>query len=230
MTEEGDKDFKNNNICSFCETNIQSDKVRDHCHLTGNYRGPAHNTCNINVKQKDSNFIPYIFHNFSNCDSHMFFKKLVDKKKDKVEFDIIPKTNEEYIPVTYGCIGFIDSFRFLSSSLDNLVKILVDNSHKTVKDSEGEIVDIDEILNTVNAQNIIFKEDKYKKDSIKDLKKDYPDEIKNLEETLLIYIGENNLKLLKAEIPDNWKYLCRKLAYLYEFFNCITDYQKPVDN
>ena len=54
----------------------------------------------------------------------MFFKTLVDKKKDKVKFDIVPKTNEEYISVTYGCIRFIDSYRFLSSSLSsNKVKI-----------------------------------------------------------------------------------------------------------
>ena len=64
--------------------------------MTGKYKGPAHNTCNINVKQKDSNFIPFAFHNFSNYDCHMFFKRLVDLKKDKVKFKIIPKTNEEY--------------------------------------------------------------------------------------------------------------------------------------
>ena len=63
----------------------------------------------------------------------MFFKKLVDEKIDKVNFDIIPKTNEEYIPVTYGCIRFIDSYRFLSSGSDSLVKTLVDISHKTLK-------------------------------------------------------------------------------------------------
>ena len=45
-----------------------------------------------------------------NYDCHMFFKKLVDKKNDKVEFEIIPKTNEEYISVIYGCIRFIDSY------------------------------------------------------------------------------------------------------------------------
>ena len=39
----------------------------------------------------------------------MFFKKLVDKKIEKVEYDIIPKTNEEFISVTYGCIRFKDS-------------------------------------------------------------------------------------------------------------------------
>ena len=52
----------------------------------------------------------------------MFFKKLVDKMNDKVTFDIIPKSNEDYISVTYGCIRFFDSYRVLSDSLDKLVK------------------------------------------------------------------------------------------------------------
>ena len=95
MTEK-DEDFRNNNICRFCEKNIESDKVRDHCHLTSRYRGAAHSKCNINVTQDQSNFIPFIFHNFSNYDCQMFFKKMVDKK-NKLKFDIIPKTNEEYI-------------------------------------------------------------------------------------------------------------------------------------
>ena len=191
--------------------------------MTGNYRGAAHSKCNFNVTQKQSNFIPFIFHNFSNYDCHMFFKKLVDKKKDKVDFDIIPKTNEEYISVTYGCIRFIDKYRFLSSSLDSLVKTLVDNSNKKLKDLKEEIVDNDESLDIVKK---ILEEDR----TIKDLKKDYPNEIKNLEEALLNYMGENDLKILKKEFPDKWKYLTKKLAYPYEFFNCIEDYQKPVYN
>ena len=133
MTQEDEEEFRNNNICRFCEKEILSDKVRDHCHLTGSYRGPAHNTCNINVTQKQSNFIPFIFHNFSNYDCHMFFKKLVDKRKDQVDFDIIPKTNEEYISVTYGCIRLIDSYRFLSSGLDSLVKNLDEDDFKILK-------------------------------------------------------------------------------------------------
>ena len=133
MTEEDEEDYKNDNICRFCEKEILSDKVRDHCHLTGKYRGPAHSKCNIDVTQKQSNFIPFIFHNFSNYDCHMFSKKLVDRKKDKVDFDIIPKTNEEYISVTYGCIRFLDSYRFLSSGLDSLVKNLDEDDFKILK-------------------------------------------------------------------------------------------------
>ena len=166
MTQEGEEDYRNNNICRFCEKNIESDKVRDHCHLTGKYRVPAHNTCNINVKQKDSNFIPFAFHNFSNYDCHMFFKRLVDLKKVKVKFKIIPKTNEEDIVVKYGCIRLIDSYRFLSESLDKLVKNL----------------------------------------------------------------DEDDFKILEKEFPDKWQYLNKKLAYPYQYFNSINDYQKPVDN
>ena len=224
MTEEDEEDYRNDNICRFCEKFIESDKVRYHCHLTGKYRGPAHSKCNINVTQKQSNFIPFIFHNFSNYDCHMFFKKLVDKKKEKVDFDIIPKTNEEYISVTYGCIRFIDSYRFLSSGLDKLVSNLVVNSNKKLKDLKEEIADNnDEMLNIVNK---IEEEDR----TIKDLKKDYPEENKNLEEALLNYMGENDLKILKTGFPDKWKYLTKKLAYPYEYFNSIEDYKKPVDN
>ena len=165
ITQEDKEDFDNNNICRFCENEIISDKNRDHCHLTGQYRGPAHNTCYINVKQKDSNFIPFAFHNFINYDCHMFFKRLVDLKNDKVKFKIIPK-NEEYVVVKYGCIRFIDSYRFLSESLDKLVKKL----------------------------------------------------------------DEDDFMILKKEFPDKWQYLNEKLAYPYEYFNSIEDYQKPVDN
>ena len=95
MTEEDDEHFVNNNICRFCEKEILSDKVRDRCHLTGKCRGPAHNTCNINVKQKDSSFIPFAIHSFSKYDCHTFFKRLFNLKKGNVKFEIIPKTNEE---------------------------------------------------------------------------------------------------------------------------------------
>ena len=100
MKQEDKEDFDNNNICRFCEKETVSDKVRYHCHLTGKYRGPAHNTCNINVKQKGSKFLPFAFHNFGNYDCHMV-KSLVDLKKDEVTFDVIPKRNEEYKSVTW---------------------------------------------------------------------------------------------------------------------------------
>ena len=121
MTEKDEEDSKIINICRFCEKNIESDKVRDHCHLTGNYKGPALGKCIVNVTQKQSNFVPFIFHIFPNYDCHMFFKMFVNKKNDKVKFDFIPKTKEEIISVTYGCMRLIDSYRSLSSCLDSIV-------------------------------------------------------------------------------------------------------------
>ena len=82
--------------------------------------------------------------------------------------------------------------------MNSLVKTLVDNSHKILKDSKEDIVDSDEILNTIDE---IIKEDR----TIEDLNKDYPNEIKNLEELLLNYMGENDLKIIKTGFPDNWK-------------------------
>ena len=83
MTDEDEEDYRNIDICRFCEKEIITDKVRGHCHLTGKYRGPAHSKCNINVTQKQSSFIPFIFHNFSNYDCHMFFKNWLKKRKTK---------------------------------------------------------------------------------------------------------------------------------------------------
>ena len=125
--------------------------------MTGKYRGPAHSKCIINVTQNQSNFIPFVFHNFSNYDCHIVHEKLVDMKNDKVKFVIIPKTNEKYISVTFGCIRFKDSYRFQSSSLDSLVKLIVDNRNKTLKFLKEEFVDNDEILDLVNK---IVEEDK----------------------------------------------------------------------
>ena len=81
-----------------------------------------------------------MFHNFSNFDCRMVFKNLVDKKNDKVKSDNIPKTNEEYISVTYGCIRFFDSYR--KKANEKLIfSILHDRREKQIpKDKLGQIV------------------------------------------------------------------------------------------
>ena len=206
MGYKDEEDFKNNNICRFCEKEISSDKVHDHCHLTGKYRGPAHNTCNINVRQADSNFIPFAFHNFSNYDYHMFFKSLVDLKKDKVKIEIIPKTNEEYISFKYGCIRFIDSYRFLSESLGKLVKNLDDDDFKILK---KEFPDKWQYLNKKVAYpyeyfNSIedYKKpvnDLKKEDFFSKLKNDYPDddEIERTKEIIKLFNIKDGGELTK---------------------------------
>ena len=65
LTEEDEEDFKITDVCSFCEKEILSDKVRDHCHLRGKYGGPAHSQCNINFTQGKSNTSPLIFYSFT---------------------------------------------------------------------------------------------------------------------------------------------------------------------
>ena len=63
---------------------------------------------------------------------------------------------------------------------------------------------------------------------LKIFEKDFPEVITNLEEALLKYIVAKDLYFLKTEFPDNrWKYLAEKLAYPYEYFNSLVDYQKP---
>ena len=150
MTKEDEELYREKNICRFGEKNIESDNVRDHCHLTGCYRGPARQSCNINVTRKHSSLIPFVFHNFSKKDCHLFFKKWVDRKNDKVKIDIIPKTIGKNKSKLYGCIRIIDSYRFSSSSLDSLVKTIVDNSYKALKQLKEQIVDNDEIFKIVN--------------------------------------------------------------------------------
>ncbi len=124
MNDDDINDFENNNTCWLCEKDAV-DKVRDHDHLTGKYRGVACNNCNLNAKQGLSNFVPVLFHNFSGYDCHMFFRELYEKKED-TPVKVLPKTDELYISVDFGCIRFMDSLRFLSSSLDQLGKSLED--------------------------------------------------------------------------------------------------------
>ena len=92
-----------------------------------------------------------------------------------------------------------------------------------------EVFGDDKILNIINELENMIDKNKGNK-SISDLKKKYPDKINELEEAFLDYIGENDLKILKTEFPDKLRYLTNKLAYLYEYFNSIEDYNKPVDN
>ena len=113
---------------------MNSDRVRDHCHLSGKFRGAAHNDCNINYKVPK--FIPIIFHNLSNYDCHLFIKKLGG------EINCIPNNEEKYISFSKQIevdkfvnkqgkevivkreLRFVDSYRFMASSLDALVKNL----------------------------------------------------------------------------------------------------------
>ena len=63
ITRKEEGDFQKSLVCHICENLLRDDKVRDHCHLTGKYRGAAHNQCNLNYKLPK--FYSVIFHNLS---------------------------------------------------------------------------------------------------------------------------------------------------------------------
>ena len=125
MSHEEEVQFQLAEECWLCEEPFTEDKVRDHDLLTGKYRGAAHNICNINCKQRSSSFVPIFFHNFSGYDCHLIFEELlIEAYNQNYNPTIIPKSLENYVSVQVGCLRFLDSYRFLSSSLDKLVKSL----------------------------------------------------------------------------------------------------------
>ena len=74
MTKEDNEDFKNSTTSWICDNDyIDTDvKVRDHCHITGKYRGSADTDCNINLKLNRK--IPTVFYNLKNYDSHLIMQ------------------------------------------------------------------------------------------------------------------------------------------------------------
>ena len=71
MTKKDDDNFENCCECLICDHGyVDYDvKVRDHCQITGKYRGSAHRDCNINVKL--NHIIPVVYQNLKCCDSHL---------------------------------------------------------------------------------------------------------------------------------------------------------------
>ena len=97
------------NSCENDTAKLASHKVRDHDHLIGKYRGAAHSKCNINVKYKESSFVPKFFHNFSGYDCHIIFEELLTHAYNKqYEINIIPKSLDNYVSVQVGCSRFLD--------------------------------------------------------------------------------------------------------------------------
>ena len=134
LTHEEEKDFKSAKVCHICEQEFgvyektgEIFKVRDHCHFTGKYRGAAHNQCNLNCRKPL--ILPVVFHNLQGYDSHLFIKQLAKVSGD---LSCIPSTEVgEYNSRKKGVtlqikfeIRFIDSFKFLQTSLANLVSNL----------------------------------------------------------------------------------------------------------
>ena len=127
MSVEENERFEKSNICWICGGLINFDqKVRDHCHITGKYRGAAHWSCNINLKI--SKKVSVISHNLKGYDSYLIFKEL---SKFNCKINVIPNGLEKYMSFTLNKnLVFIDSMLFMNSSLDKLVKNLSDEDFK----------------------------------------------------------------------------------------------------
>ena len=128
MTEKEEYSFQQSNNCWNCKKIIdnEDEKVRDHCHITGKFRGSAHWDRNINFQLTKK--IPVIFHNLKGYDSRLIFSEL---HKFNLKVDLIPNGLETYLAFFLGRdIVFIDSMQFMNCSLDNLVKNLVDEDFK----------------------------------------------------------------------------------------------------
>ena len=91
-------------------------RARDHCHLTGKYTGSAHQDCNVNFRLTDK--IPVIVHNLRGYDSHFIMQEI---GKFKMDINVILNNMEKYMAFMLGKhLVFLDSFQFMSSSLDKL--------------------------------------------------------------------------------------------------------------
>ena len=124
MSAKENELFELTNICWICNKLIEVNdkKVRDHCHITGKYRG-AHYSCNINLKITRK--VPVRFHNLKAYDSHLIFKGL--SKFNNLKVSVIPNELEKYMSFTLNKnLIFTDSMLFMNSSLDKLVKNLND--------------------------------------------------------------------------------------------------------
>ena len=212
LTKEEEDNYNKENTCYTCKKDFNNDKVRDHCHFTGKYRGAAHNTCNLRYKIPKN--IPVIFHNGSTYDYHFIIKELAYEFEGN--FECLGENTDKYITfsvpikkrienknrdITYK-IKFIDSFRFMATLLSKLIYNLTNNIHndKCIKCKSN--------LCFVRAMNekLIFKcidcEKEYKKEFNKEL----------------IERFANTYKFCDNDL-DKFIMLLRKVVYPYEYID-----------
>ena len=120
---------KNQETCLFCAEPFMKknfrDAVKDHCHITGRYRGAAHNECNTKLRiNPKTDKIPVVFHNLRGYDVHHLIKAMSQQQK---EVNCIANNMEKYITFSLGGLRFIDSLNFLQGSL-----VSVNLSHESM--------------------------------------------------------------------------------------------------
>ena len=139
MTIEDEENYQNSQNCWICDQKIinNKDKVRDHCHITGKYRGAAHSQCNLKLKIPKK--LPIIFHNLEGYDGHLIFREL-NKFKD-IDIQVIPKSSEKYMSIVINKnIVFLDSIQFCKASLDSLAGNLQNSDFKHLLSDKLELL------------------------------------------------------------------------------------------
>jgi hypothetical protein len=124
LTDQEQMAYDRARECWICKTWLIRDKVRDHCHITGKYRGPAHRACNLELSIKPYEMhIPVIFHNLSGYDGHIIMQG-IGAMECKDEIEPIPYNMEKYMAFKLGPLRFIDSLQFMKSGLNKLAENL----------------------------------------------------------------------------------------------------------
>ena len=135
MTNEVEEIFNNLHICWIWKQELNTDKVKDHCHVTGKFREAAHNKCNLKLRRPRK--LPIIFHNLQEYDGHIIFKEL---NNFDVDVAIIPNGIDKCMSVIVNRhITFIDSLQFYNSSLDTLASNLNNEDFKYLVSEFGMI-------------------------------------------------------------------------------------------
>ena len=128
LSKEDKSKFYNAKCCHICNKAFQlkDKRVRDHDHRTGEFRGAAHDKCNINYYS--NRYLPIVFHNLRGYDSHLILKSAYDisEQLTRTNFSVIPNSNEKFMSFSINDCRFIDSMQFMSSSLEKLVENLYD--------------------------------------------------------------------------------------------------------
>ena len=115
MSAEVKERFQLSRKCWKCDElfDVGDNKVRDHCHITGEYRGSAHWSCNVNPKLKQN--VPVILHSSRSFGSHLIIQE-IDKFDLKVS--VIPNGLQKCMAITINNnLDFIESIRFVNTSL-----------------------------------------------------------------------------------------------------------------
>ena len=115
-------------LCHICkkiiDPNSEKDyKVRDHDHISGEYRGAAHNLCNLHFRFKPQ--IPVFFHNLKGYDGHLIMQGMSEWPE---KLEVLAQTLEKYSVIKFGKFIFKDTLQFLNGSLDTLVSSMAETT------------------------------------------------------------------------------------------------------